>query len=69
MRIYEPYENLSKASRVNYSKLITVEHNVKVLFIGRVVSGDWDIVTDAVNKCWRKKTRHKNKNMERNSHP
>jgi hypothetical protein len=29
-------EKLAPQSRVNYSKLYTVEHNVKVLFIGRI---------------------------------
>jgi len=28
--------NLAPASRVNYSKVYTVEHNVKVWFIGRI---------------------------------
>ncbi|KAM5359135.1 hypothetical protein ACJZ2D_014708 [Fusarium nematophilum] len=59
VQIYEDGERISKESRVNYSKLITVEHNVKVLFIGRVTSNDFDIVADAVNVCWESKTRHR----------
>lgn len=55
----EDGERLSKESRVNYSKLVTVEHNVKVFFIGSVVPGDYDTVADAVNMCWSAKTRHK----------
>lgn len=31
-----PREKLRKESRVNYSKLYTVEHNVKVCFIGKL---------------------------------
>ncbi|RGP80489.1 hypothetical protein FLONG3_1417 [Fusarium longipes] len=62
VHIYESNERISKESRVNYSKLTTVEHNVKVLFIGRVVSSDWDIVTEAVNNSWANKMHtHKRK--------
>ncbi|KAF4964830.1 hypothetical protein FSARC_7292 [Fusarium sarcochroum] len=60
VHIYEQGERISKESRVNYSKLTTIEHNVKVLFIGRVVGGDWDIVTDAVETSWANKM-HKKK--------
>jgi hypothetical protein len=61
VHIHEPDERIAKESRVNYSKLTTVEHNVKVLFIGRVVTSDWDIVTEAVNTSWAKKTHVKKK--------
>ncbi|KND92090.1 hypothetical protein TOPH_03429 [Tolypocladium ophioglossoides CBS 100239] len=57
----EEGEKLSKESRVNYSKLVTVEHNVKVFFIGTVAGNDWDIVQDAVNRCWSEKNHHKQK--------
>ena len=50
-------ERLAKESRVNYSKLVTVEHNVSVFFIGRIVAEDFDIVTNAVDKCWADKYR------------
>ncbi|KAK3940779.1 hypothetical protein QBC46DRAFT_118380 [Diplogelasinospora grovesii] len=50
-------EKLAKESRVNYSKLVTVEHNVKVFFIGRIVSADYPIVVAAVDKCWGEKIR------------
>ncbi|RCI13147.1 hypothetical protein L249_0424 [Ophiocordyceps polyrhachis-furcata BCC 54312] len=56
----EEGEKLSKESRVNYSKLVTVEHNVKVFFIGSVVANDWDIVQEAVNRCWSEKD-HRNR--------
>ncbi|POR35735.1 Uncharacterized protein TPAR_04057 [Tolypocladium paradoxum] len=55
----EEGEKLSRESRVNYSKLVTVEHNVKVFFIGSVVVNDWDIVQDAVNRCWSEKNHSK----------
>lgn len=52
-------EKLSKESRVNYSKLVTVEHNVAVFFIGSVVHASWPIVEDAVNQCWDQKVHHR----------
>jgi hypothetical protein len=52
-------EKISKESRVNYSKLVTVEHNVKVMFIGTIVAQDWPIVPDAINRCWDQKDHHK----------
>lgn len=61
VEMQEEGERLSKESRVNYSKLITVEHNVSVFFIGSVVPSDWDIVSEAVNLCWNEKTHHKKK--------
>ncbi|KAK1833371.1 hypothetical protein QBC39DRAFT_370247 [Podospora conica] len=50
-------ERLAKESRINYSKLVTVEHNVSVFFIGRIVAEDFDIVQNAVDKCWSEKRR------------
>ncbi|KAF5543309.1 ankyrin repeat domain-containing protein [Fusarium mexicanum] len=50
--LHEPDEIIREESRVNYSRLVTVEYNIKVLSIGRVLSEDWDIVTDAVDKYW-----------------
>ena len=38
LHVYAEGEKLAKESRVNYSKLVTIEHNVKVFFIG-VVGG------------------------------
>ncbi|KAM0354175.1 hypothetical protein ACHAPU_001210 [Fusarium lateritium] len=64
VHIYEPGERISPESRVNYAKLTTVEHNVKVLFIGRVINSDYDIVTHAVNSSWAKKM-HTNKKKHR----
>jgi hypothetical protein len=50
-------EKLHLASRVNYSKLTTIEHNVKVFFLGSIVQSDFDsIVRPAIDKCWGQKT-------------
>ncbi|RSL74690.1 hypothetical protein CEP51_011483 [Fusarium floridanum] len=56
VQIHEIGEKIRRECRVNYSKLTTVEHNVKVLFIGRVVPEDLAIVKDAVDQCWMNKT-------------
>ncbi|KAK0613730.1 hypothetical protein B0T14DRAFT_438639, partial [Immersiella caudata] len=52
-----PTEKLAAESRVNYSKLFSVEHNAKVNFIGRIVAEDMRIVSDAVDKCWASRNR------------
>lgn len=57
--LYTDGERLSKESRVNYSKLVTVEHNVKVFFIGSIVPKSWPTVNDAVNQCWGEKKHHR----------
>lgn len=56
MRLSVEGERLQRESRVNYSKIVTVEHNVKVRFIGYVTDDDYELVVDAVNKCWEQKT-------------
>ncbi|KAG5987459.1 hypothetical protein E4U54_004985 [Claviceps lovelessii] len=61
-RITEVGERLSKESRVNYSKLVTVEHNVKVFFIGSVAPESWSQVADAVNDCWFQKVHQRRRN-------
>ena len=59
-------EKLARESRINYAKLMTIEHNVKVFFIGRIVRDDFDnIVHPAVDKCWSDKL-HKSDNRRRN---
>ncbi|KAK1760915.1 hypothetical protein QBC47DRAFT_356052 [Echria macrotheca] len=57
LELYVSTEKLAKESRVNYSKLCTVEHNIQVFFIGRIVRQDFDIVQGAVNDCWEAKAR------------
>lgn len=61
-RITEDGERLSKESRVNYSKLITVEHNVNVFFIGSIMPESWVKFQDAVNDCWCQKTHQRRRN-------
>ncbi|KAK3370137.1 hypothetical protein B0H63DRAFT_527884 [Podospora didyma] len=59
MMPYEKTEKLAPESRVNYSKLVTVEHNNRVFFIGRISPEDFDVtVAPAVDKCWNEKKRH-----------
>jgi len=64
---YYQTEKLAKESRVNYSKLVTVEHNIRVFFIGRIASEDFDIVTHAVNECWRVKLHRPGETTSRKS--
>lgn len=46
---------LEPASRINYAKIYTVEHNVKVCFIGRIAqSSEKQLMTDFDN-TWNKK--------------
>ncbi|KAK4227063.1 hypothetical protein QBC38DRAFT_364942 [Podospora fimiseda] len=59
VELFERTEKLDKESRVNYSKLVTIEHNYRVFFIGRIHPGDFvNIVSPAVDTCWGKKRRH-----------
>ncbi|KAB5551009.1 hypothetical protein GE09DRAFT_1124526 [Coniochaeta sp. 2T2.1] len=56
MTITAPGERLAKESRVNYSRLITVDHKVRVFFMGRIDGADFtNIVAKAVDKCWGEK--------------
>ncbi|KAB5575660.1 hypothetical protein GE09DRAFT_1053183 [Coniochaeta sp. 2T2.1] len=53
VQLTAPGERLARESRINYSKLVTVEHNVKVFFIGNIYWEDFNnVVPAAVNKCW-----------------
>ncbi|KAL2888194.1 hypothetical protein HOO65_040531 [Ceratocystis lukuohia] len=52
-------ERLTRESRINYSKLVTVEHNVKVFFVGSILAEDADLLQDAVNQCWERKSFHR----------
>lgn len=58
-------EEIKPESRVNYSKLVTVEHNVKVFFIGYVPRESFKIVSNAVTKCWNEKLLTPRDNRER----
>lgn len=61
MSIKAKGEKLSKESRANYSKLVTIEHNVKVFFVGKIAEEDFDVVSRAVDKCWAEKIRKQTK--------
>ncbi|KAI3318180.1 hypothetical protein HD806DRAFT_549381 [Xylariaceae sp. AK1471] len=65
LEIYAEGETLARESRVNYSKLVTIEHNVKVFFIGRIPNSYFDNVSYAVDKCWNDKMHGKNKKSRR----
>lgn len=45
-------EKLAKESRINYSKPMTIEHNVRVFFIGYIPDEDLDTFLAAVDKSW-----------------
>ncbi|KAK0720386.1 hypothetical protein B0H67DRAFT_485873, partial [Lasiosphaeris hirsuta] len=55
LHLEDSTEKLAKESRVNYAKLVTVEHNVKVFFIGTII--DFHVVNAAVDRCWILKNR------------
>lgn len=45
-------EKLAKQSRINYSKHMTVEHNIKVLVLGEVHSQDFNRFCESADECW-----------------
>ncbi|OTA97449.1 hypothetical protein M434DRAFT_275372 [Hypoxylon sp. CO27-5] len=49
---YKEEDLLPKESRVDYAKLVTIEHNAKVSFIGVVAREDFDAFIRAANECW-----------------
>lgn len=57
-------ESLPAASRVNYFKLVTVEHNTRVLILGSVLDSDCHHLFDSVNLCWEQKSFHRTKPTE-----
>ncbi|KAI0909432.1 hypothetical protein F4824DRAFT_504589 [Ustulina deusta] len=65
LEIYAEGETLARESRVNYSKLVTIEHNVKVFFIGRIPYPYFDSVSHAVDKCWNDKMHKSSKRSRR----
>ncbi|KAI0433359.1 hypothetical protein F5Y09DRAFT_351780 [Xylaria sp. FL1042] len=65
LEIYAEGETLARESRVNYSKLVTIEHNVKVYFIGRIPYPYFDSVSRAVDKCWSDKMHKSSKRSRR----
>ncbi|KAI2609295.1 hypothetical protein GGR54DRAFT_643611 [Hypoxylon sp. NC1633] len=65
LHVYAEGEKLAKESRVNYSKLVTIEHNVKVFFIGSITGEDFENVRYAVNECWDKKMHRSSRKSRR----
>lgn len=65
MQMTAANEHISNNSRVNYSKLVSVEHNVKVFFIGRISNDDWPTVQHAVDKCWEDQLRERPHHISR----
>ncbi|KAJ3554355.1 hypothetical protein NPX13_g10635 [Xylaria arbuscula] len=65
LEIYAEGEMLARESRVNYSKLVTIEHNVKVFFIGRIPYPYFESVSRAVDKCWSDKMHRSSKKTRR----
>ena len=47
--VIDPSHKLDSMSRLNYAKLYTVEHNVKVFFIGKIAKNYEQKVVDAYN--------------------
>ena len=43
---------LDKASRINYGKIYTVEHNVKVEFLGKVDETSWKVLLEDFDRVW-----------------
>lgn len=49
------HERIGEEARVDYSRLVTVEHNVAVSFIGAIAYKDRKIVEISVDDCWDRK--------------
>jgi len=58
------HDSIGKEARVDYSKLVTIEHKVGVIFIGLVVNDDRKIVRDAVDSCRDRRKSHGNNNND-----
>jgi hypothetical protein len=52
-----PHNKLEKESRVNYAKIYTVEHNVKVKFIGHIAPSSEKIFMSDFDATWETKTK------------
>ncbi|KAI1093949.1 hypothetical protein F5B19DRAFT_95752 [Rostrohypoxylon terebratum] len=65
LQMYAEGETLAKESRVNYSKLVTIEHNVKVFFIGSIPPEHFENVRYAVEECWNKKMHRSSRRSRR----
>ena len=43
---------LPREARIDYGRLVVVDYDVKVLFVGTVAANHWRIVRDAADQCW-----------------
>ncbi len=50
-----PRDKLEKESRINYAKIYTVEHNVKVLFIGQIAQDSQHALVADFDAVWMNK--------------
>jgi len=55
-----PRDKLDADSCINYAKIYTVEHNVKVFFIGQLAQTSEKRVLLAVNAAWNRNTMNTN---------
>ena len=51
-RIPTDGQSLQSESRVHYSKILTVEHNVRIFIVGAVTEDSLPIFRNAVDSCW-----------------
>lgn len=58
MHVENPEERMSLESRINYSKLATIEHNSAVFFVGCIDPDDIEAVLGAVSWCFQTRTSH-----------
>lgn len=52
-----PRDKLDPMSRINYAKIYTVEHNVKVCFIGQIAPSSEKQLMEDFDNTWNKKRR------------
>ncbi|KAJ4413018.1 hypothetical protein N0V82_008606 [Gnomoniopsis sp. IMI 355080] len=48
-------EGLEKGACVNYGDVMTVQYNIKVLFVGEIAEDHKELLQNAVNECWKLK--------------
>lgn len=54
--MYESGESLTPSSRVDYSRLQSIQHNIPVWFLGEVDVEDFEtVVNDAVDDVWERR--------------
>jgi hypothetical protein len=58
-------ELLARESRINYAKLQTIEHNVRVIFIGAISNAEFEYVRRAADDCWEKRQASNSRSPDR----